>query len=243
MASGYSSTAKVNAIALDMFITSATIQRGTVVTYEENTGILQLDCAAAEVSTNTARSVGQDATGSAVSNGYVVINASKSPALTGVPLLQPRIATISDVKASGTDGGTFTAGSYQTRTLNTLSDPTGIITSLSSNQFTLTPGEYYIEASAPAASATSTINQHKAKLRNITDSSDALIGTTEGNLSPAGTSITTRSFVVGTVTISFSKTFELQHRCATTRATSGFGAAAGHGDSEVYSIVKITKVK
>jgi hypothetical protein len=84
MASGYSSTAKVNAIALDMFITSATIQRGTVVTYEENTGILQLDCAAAEVSTNTARSVGQDATGSAVSNGYIVINASKSPALTGI---------------------------------------------------------------------------------------------------------------------------------------------------------------
>jgi hypothetical protein len=243
MASGYSSTAKVNAISLDMFISSTTVQRGTVVTYEESTGILQIDCSSAEFSANTARSVGQDATGSAVSNGYIVINASKSPALTGVPLLQPRIATISDVKASGTDGGTATAGSYQTRTLNTLSDPTGIVTSLASNQFVLSKGEYYIEFAAPAAHCES----HKAKLRNVTDSTDAIVGQSMYIRTAAGgdnsAQVTTQSIGRGTITISSPKTFEIQHRVAFTIATIGYGINCSFGDSEIYTQVQITKIK
>jgi hypothetical protein len=47
----------------------------------------------------------------------------------------------------------------------------------------------------------------------------------------------------GKVTITSSKTFELQHRVNTTQAASGFGIAASFGDNEVYAIVKITKVK
>jgi hypothetical protein len=52
-----------------------------------------------------------------------------------------------------------------------------------------------------------------------------------------------RSVLAGTITLTASKTFELQHRVTTTRATTGFGQPATFGDSEIYSIVKITKVK
>jgi hypothetical protein len=156
-----------------------------------------------------------------------------------VPALIPRIATLSDVKASGTAGGTATAGSYQTRTLNTIDDPTGIVTSLSSNQFTLAAGEYYIEASAPAYYC----SRHKIKLRNITDSSDALIGGVALTENTTAAGSTSDSIIRGRITLTSPKTFEIQHRVQTTRASNGFGDNTSFGDSEVYSVCKITKVK
>jgi len=54
------------------------------------------------------------------------------------------VAYIKDIKTNGTAGGTFTNG-RQTRVLNTLEDPMGIVTSLSSNQFVLPAGRYAIE--------------------------------------------------------------------------------------------------
>lgn len=149
----------------------------------------------------------------------------------------PRICYIKDVKSGGTDGGTFTSGSYQTRTLNTLTGDTGFI-SLSSNQFTLQPGTYHIEGSAPAFR----VSEHKSKIRNITDSTDAIIGTVE--TSGNSDACSTRSFVADTITISSAKVFEYQHRCVTTVTTDGFGNAplSSFGDSEVFSQLKITKV-
>jgi hypothetical protein len=47
----------------------------------------------------------------------------------------------------------------------------------------------------------------------------------------------------GTITIATTKTFELQHRCTTTRTTDGFGVSAAFGDSEVYAQIKIIKLK
>lgn len=149
-----------------------------------------------------------------------------------------RVAYLKDVKSSGTNGGTFTSGSYQTRTLNTVEGDSSFV-SLSSNQFTLQAGTYRITSSAPA----SFCDEHKSKLRNITDSSDTLIGTVERvSTSAGGNSDTTRSIIEGTFSITSTKTFEIQHRCTVTRATSGFGVAAGFGDSEVYTTVKIEKV-
>lgn len=177
-------------------------------------------------------------------NGYLVINASKSPALTGVPVLQPRIATLSDVKASGTVGGASTGGTYVTRTLNTLVDPSGFVTSLASNQFILPAGEYYIEGSAPAhGDGTSAVTLHKIKIRNVTDSVDSIIGSSERAATASGVGIITRSQIAGTVVISSPKTFELQHRTAVTVASTGFGTSTSFGDTEVYSTLTITKVK
>ena len=49
-------------------------------------------------------------------------------------------------------------------------DPDGIVT-LSSNQFTLQAGSYFINAMAPAQS----VVNHQLRLRNITDSNNALL--------------------------------------------------------------------
>ena len=154
-----------------------------------------------------------------------------------MPQVQPRVATLSDVKASGNAGGTSSSGSWQVRTLNTLSDPTGIVTSLSANQFTLPAGEYYIEASAPAGSS----NAHKAKIYNATDLVDALIGSSEQAASTA--TLSSNSLIKGTISISSTKAFELQHRVAVGTATNGYGFPSSFSVNEVYSIVKITKVK
>lgn len=148
----------------------------------------------------------------------------------------PKVATIKDVKAANTDGGTFTSGSFVTRTLNTLSDPFGIV-SLASNQFTLQPGTYSIKVYAPAFR----VDSHLSKLRNITDSSDTLLGQSSFADSGADGS-SSISQISGTFSITSAKTFEIQHRCQTTGTTTGFGQPANFGVSETYTTVEIQKL-
>jgi hypothetical protein len=240
----YKSTGKTTAGNLDIYVASVNaVQAGAFYKdYNELTGILFIDCGQT-ISSSVTQNILNFIDGTIQTNGYFVANASKSPALTGVPLLQPRIATLSDVKASGTDGGTATVGAYATRTLNTLSDPTGIVTSLASNQFTLPAGEYYIEAMTPAYFC----ENAKSKLRNITDSTDALIGGTV-YIRSTGTGdnaaqVMTYSPLRGNLVISSATTFEIQMRVGVTVATFGFGIAGAFGDSEVYTVCQITKVK
>ena len=140
---------------------------------------------------------------------------------------------VRDEKSSGTGGGTFTSGSFQTRTLNTSVTNEISGASLASNQITLPSGTYYIYASAPAYR----VNEHKAKLRNITDSSDTIIGSNEYAYTSADAG--TRSFVIGRFTIASQKTFELQHRCSQTLT---FGQAVTYSVVEVYADVQIWKV-
>lgn len=147
----------------------------------------------------------------------------------------PKIATLKDVKANGTAGGTFISGSYQTRVLNTLDDPFGIV-SLSANQFTLQAGTYYMDASAPAG----LVDGHRIRIRNITDSTTDILG---GNAYTASANASAGwALLDGRITISSAKTFELQHRCQTTKNTDGFGAALSFSESETYSVLKIQKL-
>lgn len=232
--SAYASLAKAagSEIVYDKFHYTSNAISGTEVSYNSTTGILSINAGKDLSNAGTSRIVGENYSNSA-SSGYFTINASKTPSLVTIPNLQQRVAYIKDVKASGTAGGTFTAGAYVTRTLNTTEDPTGIITSLASNQFVLSAGIYDFEISAPRY----LVNVSKVKLRNITDSSDALIGTN----SDSGVSAV--DFARGQVTITSAKTFEVQHRCGTTRAGDGLGGAATYGESEVYTQVKITRIK
>lgn len=150
----------------------------------------------------------------------------------------PLIAVISDQKANSTAGGTFTSGAYQTRTLNTKSDPDLIITSLSSNQFVLPAGSYQIIASA----AGNKVNRHRTRLFNITDAATVIQGT--NNFGDQAVGDGNRSFTMGAFAITASKTFEFQHRCQTTKATNGFGEpTTTGGEVEVYAIVEITRLK
>lgn len=187
-----------------------------------NGGIVYTDADSQEVS--AAGTVGQ----------YLISGGAAAPTWTTVSGTT-QVATLRDEKTNGTAGGGFTSGSYQTRTLNTEVDPSSIVT-LSSNQFTLAAGTYYLSASAPAHD----VNGHKIKIRNITDSTDTLTGSKTISNATAGSN--DNSVIEGIFTIAGTKVFELQHRCNTTRASDGFGQAASYSDTEVYSQVTIIKL-
>ena len=144
---------------------------------------------------------------------------------------------VRDEKSSGTVGGTFTSGAWQTRTLNTVLTNEISGASLSSNQIILPSGTYYIFAYGNATA----VGTHKTKLRNITDSSDTLIGRSSyanSNFDAGDT-----GNLIGRFTIAAQKTFEFQHRCENTVATHGFGYInVGFTVVEVYADVHIWKV-
>jgi hypothetical protein len=152
---------------------------------------------------------------------------------------------IRDEKTAGTNGGTFTGGAWRTRDLNTVKTNTITGSSLTSNQFVLPAGTYWLEASAPVASGNgNTIDQVKAKIRNITDSTDTIIGFSENlYMFAANTYGGLRCFVSGSFTLTATKTFELQHYARVTgTAGNSFGVATGFSVVEVYSEVKVWKV-
>ena len=151
---------------------------------------------------------------------------------------KPEYISIRDEKAANTEGGTFTSGAWRTRDLNIEAIDTGNNCTLAANQFTLRPGTYRIQASAPAM----TVLLHKAKLRNITAGSDTLIGTSEFIDLEGGNGGQTRSIIGGQFSIATATVFEIQHQCLTTRATDGFGNASNFGVVEVYTTVELWKV-
>ena len=147
-------------------------------------------------------------------------------------------AQVCDRKSSGSHGGSFASGDWRTRELNTEAfDPDGIVT-LSSNQFTLQAGSYFINAMAPAQS----VVNHQLRLRNITDSNTALFGFAAYASQSSGnaTDDNDYAFLKGRITISGATTYELQHRCNTTRNGAGFGQPTGYAE-ETYASVEIYK--
>ena len=91
------------------------------------------------------------------------------------------------------------------------------------------------------APAQSVVN-HQIKLRNITDSSDALFGNSGYASQSSGnaTDDNDYAFLKGRITISGAKAFELQHKCNTTRTGAGFGQPGTFG-TETYASVEIYK--
>jgi hypothetical protein len=146
---------------------------------------------------------------------------------------------VQDQKASATDGGTFTTGAWQTRVLNTTVLNTITSASLASNQLSLPAGTYDILASAPAFA----VNNHQARLQNITDGSTILTGTTNFSRSTASAGDENNSIVRGRFTLAGTKTIELQHRCQTTGTTTGFGVGSGNSwGGTVFSDLLIKRV-
>ncbi|MBD80950.1 MAG: hypothetical protein CL840_18680 [Crocinitomicaceae bacterium] len=145
------------------------------------------------------------------------------------------VLIMKDEKSSGTASGTFTSGAWRTRDLNTKYGDTSFA-SLASNQFTLQPGVYMIEATAVAHKMTS----HKIRLRDITNSNDVVLGLNAYNHSTDNTA--SSSTLEGVFTVATSTTFEIQHRGSSTQSSDGFGPSNSFGVNEVYAQVKITKL-
>lgn len=149
---------------------------------------------------------------------------------------------ISDVKSAGTNGGTFTQSAWRTRDLNTIESLSGAGTEVqvdvspaSTNQLRIENGSYWVYGVVPADG----VDEHKARLQNITD------GVTELN----GTSIDTRtsrtcpSTLMGYLVVnSGPKVYEVQHQCFDTRTNFGFGVASGFGAVEVYTTINFVKI-
>lgn len=204
----------------------ATVTPGAYYTEDANGGYIDLDSdySASSFGVSVKRKIGTKDTSD-----------DNSTRITRLETLKEDIVYFKDVKTSGTDGGTFTAAAWQTRTINTTENSKSWAT-LSSNQITLDTGTYEIEASAPAYG----VDSHQTRFYNVSDTTDAIIGSSE--MTAAGNNVVTRSVIKGIITIAAQKIFELRHRCDTTRATNGYGLACNFGVDEIYSIVKIRRI-
>lgn len=147
-------------------------------------------------------------------------------------------AIIEDQKSNGVAGGGLTSG-VNTRALNTLVRNLAVfgVNSLSSNQFELSTGSFYIQWSAPAWRT----DQHQTILRNVTDGSYPAFGTSEYSPS-AIDGPQTRSSGSTVVTIAATKSFALHHYVLTTKASNGAGLATSVGGNECYARVEIWRL-
>lgn len=144
---------------------------------------------------------------------------------------------VQEQQATNTSAGTFTAGSYVARALNTSVRNVISGASLANPVITLPAGTYAVQWSAPGYNCSA----HATRLFNVTDS--AQIGTPgTSEYSVNGSNVTTRS--VGTVvfTLTSAKGIRLDHQCSATVATTGLGRAGNISTPvEVYSWVNIWK--
>jgi len=136
-----------------------------------------------------------------------------------------------DLKTQGTHGGDFTSGAWRTRDLTEEQADLQDICTLADNQFTLAPGTYRCLIHCPAY----VVAYHQARLHNTTADTQLLPGTPE--YANPSFSHTTHSTVAGRFTIATAQTLQIQHRCTTTRNTTGFGLACNFTD-EIYTIAE-----
>jgi len=147
-----------------------------------------------------------------------------------------RMAHFRDSKADGTNAGTLTTNTWNTRTLNTtLRNDIGA--SLGSNRITLPAGSWFIEAGATQHEC----ERFKARIQNITAGTTAIVGTSMN--SPNGGAKGQIALVRGLITLSVSSQIELQlYITNATPAASEGGQRADDtdGGAEVYSEVIVT---
>ena len=144
-------------------------------------------------------------------------------------------AIIADQKSQDSDAGSSTGGTWHTRDLNTeLADPDGIV-SISSNQFTLQAGSYFIEASAPSYQP----SRHRLKLYQ-TSGSAANVAFGGNEFLNSSVAVQNRASLSCRITISTATTYEIRHYIQSSKSGNGLGVAVGQG-TELYCIVKIFK--
>jgi len=141
-----------------------------------------------------------------------------------------------DEKSASVDGGSFTSGSWVTRTLNTEVYDENSLT-LSSNRISLGSGDWIVQARAPAYG----VEDHQVRLYNYSDSTVIAVGTSMHTAAiSASTFVENDSWVFAKFTLASTKSIELQHRCATTRASNGLGNGNTWG-TNVYAELWIWK--
>ena len=150
-----------------------------------------------------------------------------------------RYCFVRDVKSSGTDGGT----SSTTPVKRDLTETQGVCDylTLASSTMTLQPGTYKISWRAPAFKA----DRHQSALKDATAGTYIQMGSTEYSPASGGDSVWSRGTHV--VTITAENNYEIFHEVEFSRATTGWGLAAGNQLSmtteEIYTQVEVEKLK
>ena len=149
---------------------------------------------------------------------------------------------IQDKKSSGTVGGTATTGAWTKRTLNNLARNSGSLATLTSDEFTLPAGTYYIDAVAPFYNNEGIM---RIRLYNVTDASVVQVG--RSAYANAGNSPDRPNqfdvWVSSVVTITGSKAFRIEYYtsgAASSTSNLGFPSSIS-GVDEIYTEVKIWK--
>lgn len=150
--------------------------------------------------------------------------------------------------AAGTDGGSHLGGMWITRSLNTkVYDPDAIVT-LASNQFTLGPGDYLIQANQTIFGGINIQKGFRGRIRNVTDATTVAVALLVRIHIASGESVALTSPIPPTlVSLSGAKTFELQFFV---QNPDGLSVALGlandgtvHGEVERYASVHIQKIR
>jgi hypothetical protein len=153
--------------------------------------------------------------------------------------VSPKVVFLKDVKADGIYAGSSISLTWQTRDLNTIEGDASAIISLVSNQFTLSAGEYVIHAKAPGFVSL----ENKVRLQNISTASTIALGSNyyfqNGFDAGYGFAEVETKFTLGSNSI-----IQLQHYMNNGVAVNGLGTIDTiAGTSEIYSIVKIEKLR
>jgi|TARA_R100000482_G_scaffold9908_3_gene2969 hypothetical protein len=165
-----------------------------------------------------------------------------------------------DEKTALTDGGTFTSGDWRQRDLNTTIAKVNFTHDPNSNSRLpltnaggvgedITPGEFIICWRAPAFDVGR--HQTRAVMNAHTPYSDYVIGYGQNAFSATTGTSQTWSYGCAYVSLPISGNgqdkrvnLEIQHRCATSKTTSGFGLDAGFsGHVERYTHVEVYRLR
>ena len=144
-------------------------------------------------------------------------------------------ALLTDVKATTVDGGSASAASWNTRTLNAEIDVNAIVT-LSSNQFTPIAGTYIIYVVAPAKD----VDLHKLRLYNVTQASTVIVGVIANAVN--GDGLASVATLMHIFTADGADAYRIDHYTTTAQASDGLGEAQGDGLDEVYTQVLLIKI-
>lgn len=143
---------------------------------------------------------------------------------------------IRDIKSTGTNGGTFTSGAWQTRDLNTLEGKNPYLwITLSSNTFTLKEGTYLLTGTIPNFN----VGDNQTRIYNTTTNTPEFysVNCTSGSISQSSSKIS------GIIIVPSGKnSYILQHFCQKTQISDGFGIANGFDNSETYSVLNIKRI-
>lgn len=142
---------------------------------------------------------------------------------------------VEHIEPANVGAGTFTAGDWRTRVLNTKSVDVNNVATLSSNQITLPQGTWRFKISAPG----NRVADHVARLWNVTDATLVKMGTSEDTPS-SGDYIGSRSVIAGQVVLVGASALEVQHRCAVTTA-NGLGTPQAWADN-IYTQAEFWRV-